>query len=83
MNMEQLKQYIMSILIDNADKLAIAPDLVIDRLFDRLSVSVAVEIDGWREIGRSDAYQVIWDRHLMPRLAQADMHVKVFARENN
>lgn len=81
MNMEQLKQYIMSILIDNADKLATSPDLVIDRLFDSLSVRVAVEIDGWREIGRSDAYQVIWDRYLMPRLAQADMYVKVFARD--
>ena len=38
MNMEQLKKYILSILIDNADKLAIAPELTIDRLFDRLSV---------------------------------------------
>lgn len=71
----------MSILIDNADKLVISPDLVVDRLFDRLSVSVASEIDGWRAMGRSDAYQVIWDRHLMPRLAQADMYVKVFARD--
>ena len=80
MNMEQLKLYILSILIENADKLVIAPDLVIDRLFDRLSVSVASEIDGWRAMGRSDAYQVIWDRHLLPILAQTDMFVKVFAR---
>lgn len=72
MNMEQLKQYILSILIDNAYMFTISPDLVIDRLFDRISVSVAAEIDGWRATGRSDAYQVIWDRHLMPILVQAD-----------
>ena len=81
MNMEQLKKYILSILIDNADKLAIAPELTIDRLFGRLSVRDAIEIDGWRAMGRSDAYQVIWDRHLLPILAQADMNVKVFARD--
>ena len=72
MNMEQLKQYILSILIDNAYMFTISPDLVIDRLFDRLSVVAATDIDGWRASGHSKAKTIIWDRHLMPILAQAD-----------
>jgi hypothetical protein len=80
MNMEQLKQYILSILVDNADKLAISPDLLIDRLFDKLSVIVVKDIDEWHGSGHSEAKQIIWDRYLMHILAQTDQHVKVFAR---
>ena len=81
MNIEQIKTYIMAVLISKKDKLAISPDLTIDRLFDGLDHEILPEIVSYVNWGSDQTHmQMVWDRYLMPRLAQADMFVKVFAR---
>ena len=83
MNIGQIKQYIFSVLVYKQDNLAISPDLIIDRLVDVLDLGTVQTIAGFAESATNsstDVKQLCWDRYLMPRLAQADMYVKVFAR---
>lgn len=82
MRIGEIKTYIMSVLISKKDKLAIAPDLTIDRLFDGLDSEILPEIVSHMHCGSDETHmQRVWDRYLMPRLAQADQFVKVFARD--
>lgn len=82
MNIGRIKQYIFSVLVDKQDRLAISPDLIIDRLFDELDHDILPEIVSYMECGSDEIQtQKVWDRYLMPRLAQADMYVTVFARD--
>lgn len=83
MNIERIKNYIMNVLIHKKDRLAICPTLVIDRLFDGLELETVNQIANFANSSESlspDIKDCVWDRYLIPRLALADMHVKVFAR---